>query len=90
MTVSNDKLAFAIVKNHCTVCHSSMPVHEGFHSAPKNIYLDSFEEVMANYKNIIDVSVKSHYMPLGNVTKMTIEERSYLGKWLYSKIEKDK
>jgi uncharacterized membrane protein len=47
--------------------------------------LETTAQIGANASLIKTIAVDSHAMPLGNVTKMTQEERDTLGRWLASR-----
>ena len=72
----------AIVEKHCTSCHAAVPAHESFDEAPAGLKLDSRDMILSKAPLIIEQSVKSDIMPLGNETGMTDAERALLGKWL--------
>jgi uncharacterized membrane protein len=70
-----------IVSQHCTACHAAVPTQAGFASPPKGLMLQSEEQIVTAAKQIYDKSVLSDYMPLGNITGITPEERQTLGIW---------
>jgi uncharacterized membrane protein len=72
----------AIINAHCHVCHATNPTQPGFASAPAGFVLDTPEQVVAQAHKIKQVAVDSEYMPLGNLTGMTKEEREVLGRWI--------
>jgi uncharacterized membrane protein len=77
-----DSEVLAIVNHHCTVCHSRKPKHPGFAEAPKDMRIETVKDVR-QYARLIRVqAVQSNAMPLGNETRMTLEEREKLGAWL--------
>jgi len=71
-----------IVAARCTPCHSQRPTQPGFSSPPAGVVLDSPEQIRARAAQIKAVAVDSTFMPLGNVTHMTTEERATLGRWI--------
>ncbi|WP_040779757.1 urate hydroxylase PuuD [Calidithermus timidus] len=71
-----------IVAARCQGCHSSRPTQPGFASAPAGFVLDTPEQIVAQAQKIKQVAVDSEYMPLGNLTQMTREERERLGRWV--------
>ncbi len=73
---------FAIVNQHCTVCHSGSPRHEDHDEAPKGIKFNSLAEVIVQKNAVLQQSVNSNAMPLGNGTAMSKAEREALGAWL--------
>jgi uncharacterized membrane protein len=77
-----DSEVLAIVNHHCTVCHARRPKHPGFAEAPKDMRIETIGDVR-QYARLIRVqAVQSNAMPLGNETRMSVEEREKLGAWL--------
>lgn len=72
----------AIVDKHCTACHAAVPTHESFDEAPAGLKLGTRAMILEKAPLIIEQSVKSDIMPLGNETGMTDAERAMLGRWL--------
>ena len=54
-----------------------------FTVAPSGVKLDSPERIQAQAEQILENAVQSSYMPLGNLTGMTEEERELLGRWIW-------
>ncbi|MEZ4632463.1 MAG: urate hydroxylase PuuD [Deinococcales bacterium] len=81
-----DQVSFASVQSvmnkHCLVCHAESPTQAGFSAAPAGIMFDHPETIQAQAAKIQQVAVDSEYMPLGNLTGMTPEERQLLGAWI--------
>lgn len=71
-----------IIAQRCTVCHSAKPTAAGFTSAPMGIVFDSPARIKAQSAQIVAQAVKTHAMPLGNVTHMTDRERALVGAWV--------
>jgi uncharacterized membrane protein len=71
-----------IVDQRCHVCHSARPKFPGFAEAPKGIMFDTPAQIRQHSPEIFAQAVKTHTMPLGNVTEITDEERSQLGAWI--------
>jgi uncharacterized membrane protein len=69
-----------IVDQRCTACHSQHPTLVS--AAPLGLTLDTPEEIQRYAPDIQGQAVDSTAMPLGNVTKMTKEERRLLGQWI--------
>lgn len=69
-----------IVEQRCVQCHSSDPEHPAFTSAPAGVMLDSKELLLRQIEQTKQV-VSSGYMPLGNMTNMTEEEREVIAAW---------
>ena len=77
-----DVEVLGITDAHCLSCHAQQPTHPAFKAAPKNIVLETTDD-LRRYANLIDLhSVRTRTMPLGNLTGMTDEERARLGAWL--------
>jgi uncharacterized membrane protein len=70
----------AIINKRCIACHASQPTQPGFVEAPLGILLDSPEAILARAERIA-VTVQTSYMPIGNLTGMTIEERVTVANW---------
>jgi uncharacterized membrane protein len=77
-----DSEALSIVHRHCTICHARRPKHPGFVEAPKDMRIETLTD-LRQYARLVRVqAVQSNAMPLGNETRMTLEEREKLGAWL--------
>ena len=71
-----------IVDTHCASCHARQPTHPAFGTAPKNVVLETVDD-LRRYASLIDLhTVRTRTMPLGNETGMTDAERARLGAWL--------
>ncbi|WP_407333862.1 urate hydroxylase PuuD [Enterovibrio sp. 27052020O] len=73
-----------IISERCTVCHSQAPTHPAFAVAPAGVMLDTPEQIQLEVTRIVAQSVSTNIMPLGNLTKMTQEERELIGQWAAS------
>ncbi len=71
-----------LVKIRCASCHSAQPVQQGFGTPPKNIKFDTPADIKKHAAMIKRTTVATKTMPLGNITKMTEEERKLLGLWI--------
>jgi uncharacterized membrane protein len=71
-----------IVLSRCSMCHAAEPVWAGIPAAPKGVLLDSDDEIRVHAPLIDIVAVRSNFMPPGNITEMTNEERLVLASWL--------
>ncbi|MDN3521667.1 urate hydroxylase PuuD [Halomonas ramblicola] len=69
-----------IIAERCVACHSSEPTQQGFNAPPAGIVYDTGEQVTQQRAKIQEV-VASGYMPLGNMTGMTDEEREAIAAW---------
>lgn len=70
-----------VIQERCSVCHSATPTHAAFAAAPAGVILDTPEEIQANGPRIAQ-TVTTKYMPLGNLTQMTEDERALIGDWV--------
>lgn len=69
-----------IVGLRCVACHSATPTFDGIAAAPSGIAMDTDAEILLHAAQIKQV-VASQYMPLGNVTQMTDQERGAIAAW---------
>jgi len=77
-----DAQVMSIVLERCTGCHAASPTQLGFAAAPANIELETIEQLSQYTEQVLKSSVQTTYMPLGNMTGMTAEERAVLGAYL--------
>ena len=78
----SDVEVLGITDAHCLSCHAQRPTHPAFKTAPKNVVLETTDD-LRRYAGLIDLhTVRTRTMPLGNLTGMTETERSRLGAWL--------
>jgi uncharacterized membrane protein len=78
----SDAKVLAITTKHCTTCHAAKPTHESFKEAPKNVVLESTDQLRKHAPLILTQTVQNKAMPLGNQTAMTDDERAELGAWI--------
>ena len=71
-----------VVAARCQPCHSQRPTYSGITAAPAGVTLDTPAQIAARASQIRQVAVSSTFMPLGNATKMTQQERDLLGRWI--------
>jgi uncharacterized membrane protein len=71
-----------IVMSRCSMCHAAEPVWDGIPAAPKGVLLDTDEQIKVHASLIDVVAVRSNFMPPGNITEMTNDERLVLASWL--------
>lgn len=70
----------AIIEQRCASCHSQEPSQAGFSSAPAGVEYDTQDQLQRQMEQTKKV-VASGYMPLGNTTNMTDEERDIIEAW---------
>ena len=78
----SDEEGMAVIAKHCQSCHSKTPSSTLFASAPLGLTLDTIQEVFTHKVSIIQRTVINKDMPLGNMSKMTDNERALVEKWL--------
>ncbi|HSD44586.1 MAG TPA: urate hydroxylase PuuD [Burkholderiales bacterium] len=71
-----------IIAERCTVCHAAKPTFPGFQQPPGGLTFDTPEQIRAAAPRIHQQTIATQAMPIGNLTKMTDDERALLGKWL--------
>ena len=67
-------------------CHAAKPVQPGFLEAPLGIVLETPQQIAAQAERIA-VTVQTRYMPIGNLTGMTDEERVTVAGWYAQKTQ---
>lgn len=77
-----------IMKDRCVACHAAKPTMVPI--PPKNILLDSEKEVLRHARLIFQQCVTTKVMPLGNITKMTEEERAVIKQWFQERLQSPK
>jgi hypothetical protein len=70
----------AVIVARCLPCHSVNPTMAD--SPPAGITFDSEAQIRARISQINSVAVESNFMPFGNATDMTDEERDLLRRWI--------
>lgn len=76
----NPEEVHAVIETRCVSCHSRQPEHPGFNAPPAGVAYDSIDQTLQQQAQIQQV-VASGYMPLGNLTGMTAEERELIASW---------
>jgi len=77
-----------IVYQRCTPCHASIPYPPPgakYTEPPNGVVMETAEQINALSDKIQSQAVDSAIMPLGNLTRITKEEREILGKWAEQK-----
>ena len=81
---TSDKITTAeimpLIEQRCMSCHSTKPTQAGFASAPAGLAYD-VAGVLENNADKVNTQVMQKIMPLGNLTKMTDEERDKVNRW---------
>jgi uncharacterized membrane protein len=72
----------SIVLSRCSMCHAAEPLWPGIGHAPKDVRLESRDDIV-HYAALIDrQAVRSVAMPPGNVTGLEPAERETLARWI--------
>ena len=66
-----------VVHTRCSTCHAAQPTQQGFAAPPAGIILQTPTDMKKKKKKIV-TAVQTGYMPLGNLTKLTDEERQQM------------
>lgn len=74
VAASADDAIMSVVHERCTVCHAAQPTHQMYNAPPLGIILQTPEDLKTHKAKIV-TAVQTKYMPLGNLTQMTDEER---------------
>ncbi len=70
-----------IVSGRCSMCHAAEPVWEGVAKPPKNVRLESDDEIARHAEQIYAQAARSNAMPPGNVTDISAADRETLAQW---------
>lgn len=71
----------AIVIRRCAPCHSATPTQPGFTMAPNGVLLDTPGHILAHTMQMRE-QLSTRAMPLGNITRMTEQERTDVLSWI--------
>ncbi|WP_439574894.1 urate hydroxylase PuuD [Phreatobacter sp.] len=77
-----DARALDIANRHCLSCHARRPANESFTEPPKGVILETVSDLRRFSAGIMQQTVQSRAMPLGNQSGMTDGERAELGAFL--------
>ena len=78
-SVSNAQMQ-QVVNTRCVACHAQSPTQPGFVAPPLGVMLETIEQIQQHAVKIA-TTVQTRYMPLGNLTQMTDEERALIANW---------
>ena len=78
----DDTQVLHLIHTHCTTCHAREPASQVFRTPPANMVLETLDDVRRYALLVEQNAVKTHVMPLGNLSGMSEEERRRLGAWL--------
>jgi uncharacterized membrane protein len=71
----------AILERRCIACHAQHPSFAGFAAPPAGVMLETPAQIKQNAQRVVVQTVQTRAMPLGNLTKMTDEERAAIAAW---------
>ena len=74
---SADDAIMEIVHTKCSVCHAAQPTQPGFSAPPLGLIVQTPEDMKTNKAKIV-TALQTNYMPLGNITQLSDEERQQL------------
>ena len=77
VTASADDAIMDVVHTRCSTCHAAQPTQQGFAAPPAGIILQTPNDMKIHKAKIV-TAVQTGYMPLGNLTKLTDEERQQM------------
>ena len=73
--------AMALIETHCGACHAQSPTFPGMTAAPLGVVLES-PDLITQHAAKAREAVATRYMPLGNLTQLSDDERQQLVSWL--------
>lgn len=76
-----DAEVMALVNLHCVNCHANKPTYPGFSSPPAGLSYESLAMFKAQSARAM-TAIQSGYMPLGNLTQLSKEDRAKLVRYL--------
>ncbi len=72
----------AIMQARCVSCHAKQPTYPGFAAAPAGVMLETPAQLRQHAQKVLQQTVLTQAMPIGNLTQMTAEERRLVGAWV--------
>jgi len=69
-----------VLDARCVGCHAAQPAQAGFAQPPKGVVLETPEQIGQNAAKVAE-TVANRYMPIGNLTQMTDDERAIVAAW---------
>ncbi len=79
----------AILRERCTVCHANSPSFPGIQAPPGGVLLETDEQILNQAERIHQQAVVLRVMPIGNLTRMTDDERALLELWYRSGLKEE-
>ncbi len=72
----------AIIGERCVTCHSPSPTFPGYTAPQAGVKLHTPADIAQNAQRVYQQVVVTRIMPLGNLTKITDEERAVIAAWV--------
>lgn len=72
----------AIIGERCVTCHSPQPTFPGYTVPQAGVLLHNPADIVQNSQRIYQQVIVTRIMPLGNLTKITEQERAVLSAWV--------
>jgi uncharacterized membrane protein len=69
-----------VINDRCIACHATKPTQAGFVSPPLGLVLETSAQINQNAVKIA-TTVQTRYMPIGNLTQMSDQERALIASW---------
>lgn len=69
-----------VLQRRCVACHAAQPTQPGFAQAPRGVMLETPAQIGQHAAKIAE-TVGNGYMPLGNLTAITADERKLIATW---------
>jgi uncharacterized membrane protein len=70
-----------IVEQRCVPCHAALPTQPGFNAPPNGLVFEKIDQVLAHLPEV-QKQLVMRTMPLGNLTRMTDDERATVLMWI--------
>ncbi|MDB6114140.1 MAG: hypothetical protein JWQ62_1085 [Lacunisphaera sp.] len=71
-----------IIGERCVTCHSPQPTFPGYTAPQAGVLLHTASDILQNSQRIYQQVIVTRIMPLGNLTKITDEERAVIAAWI--------
>jgi uncharacterized membrane protein len=71
----------SIIAVRCTGCHAANPTQPGFSTPPNGVLLDTPDHILSHVIQMHE-QLATRAMPLGNITRMTEDERAQMLSWI--------
>jgi uncharacterized membrane protein len=70
-----------VIEAKCAGCHAAKPTFAGFAAPPKNVMLETPDQIKAQAPAIHQQTVVTRVMPIGNLTNISDAERALIAAW---------